>query len=75
LAKQWHDESNYIVILAVRNKEELSALFQKANIKNIKCVYFCEPDINNGVTAIVLAPGLDSRLLTGHIKLMGKENA
>lgn len=71
VTKDWHDNSNYIAVLAVDNEEKLIKLYQKAKARGVKCSCFYEPDMDDQLTAIVLEPGLDSKRLSGHIKLMG----
>jgi peptidyl-tRNA hydrolase len=71
ITKAWHDNSNYIAVLAVENEEKLIKLFQKAQARGVRCSCFREPDMDDQITAIVLEPGLDSKRLSGHIKLMG----
>ncbi len=73
ITREWHDKSNYIVILAVDNEEELLHIIQKAEAKNIRYIYFNEPDLDNEITAVVFEPGLDSRKLSGNIKLVGRD--
>ena len=70
LTKSWHDNSNYIAILAVESEGKLIKLFEKVKARGVRCSGFCEPDMNNQLTAIVLEPGRDSKRLTGRIKLM-----
>ena len=72
LAKEWHDKSNYIVILAVDDEDELISIMQKAEARNIWFACFNEPDLDDEVTAVVLEPGVDSRKLSGNIKLVGR---
>lgn len=74
LTREWHDKSNYIVILAVDNEDELASIIQRANARGILHTYFREPDLDNAITAVVLEPSLDSRKLSSHIKLAGSES-
>lgn len=71
LTKEWHDKSNYIVILAVDNEDQLVSIIQKASSKGILHTYFREPDLDNAITAVVLEPSLDSRKLSSNIRLAG----
>ena len=73
LTKNWHDISNYIVVLGLNNKYELFNLYNKAINKDIKCVKFIEPDLNDEITSIVLEPGINSKRLCSNIKLLGKQ--
>ncbi len=69
--KEWYKSSNYLALLSVENEKDLLSLLERAEKRNILCSYFREPDLDDEITAIVLEPGLDSRRLTSHIKLMG----
>lgn len=73
ITRDWHDKSNYIVVLAVDNEEDLVDIIQRAETKNIWFCYFNEPDLDDEVTVVVLEPGLDSRRLSSNIKLAGGE--
>lgn len=73
LTREWHNKSNYIVILAVDNEDELISIIQRAEARGIWCTYFNEPDLDDEVTAVVLEPGLDSRKLSSNIKLAGNK--
>lgn len=72
ITNQWHNESNYVVVLSVENEETLINLLMKAKNKNIKCSYFSEPDLNNALTCLVLEPTLDSKKICSNIKLLGR---
>lgn len=65
----WLDKSEYICILAAENETELSDLLQRAAELYIPSEGFREPDLNNSLTAIALAPGLESKKLCSHLKL------
>jgi len=70
--REWYAKSNYLAFLAVDNKEKLLNLIEKAIARKINIAIFREPDLDDQITAIVLEPGLDSRRLCSHIKLMGR---
>ena len=55
--KEWFEQSNYLGLLSVANEYELTQLIEKALLHGIKCSVFKEPDIDNQITAIALAPG------------------
>jgi hypothetical protein len=65
----WLDQSEYICILAAENEEELKNLMQQAAELYIPCEGFREPDLDNSLTAIALAPGEKSKKLCSHLKL------
>tara|TARA_R110000796_G_scaffold98092_1_gene205475 strand:- start:4907 stop:5233 length:327 start_codon:yes stop_codon:yes gene_type:complete len=73
LAKNWFNNSNYLIFLSVENEQELEKLISKANSNNINISIFREPDINNEITAIALEPCDWSRRHTSGIPLMRKE--
>ncbi len=67
--QQWFKVSNYLCLLSVKNEEELYSLVCKAKSLDIKVSVFREPDIENQITAIALAPGEKSKELCGKLKL------
>lgn len=71
ITREWRDNSNYIVILAANNENDLVSIIKKAEAREIRHTYFSEPDLDNQITAVVLEPGLDSRKLSSSIKLAG----
>lgn len=56
LAAQWLQESNFLIILSEENEERLIAFGKWIEQNNIPVTWFTEPDINDQVTAIALAP-------------------
>lgn len=72
LYKEWHDKSNYVCLLQIESERELFNLSIKAEELNIPYVKFCEPDLNNSLTAICLGPGLKTKKLLSHLKLAFK---
>lgn len=71
-SKQWYTESNYIIQLTCKNEDELKCYIDRAHKKQIKCVIFREPDLNNEITAICLEPSLNALKLIGSLPLMLK---
>jgi peptidyl-tRNA hydrolase len=67
--KEWMDSSNYLVVLQTKNEAELQELLEVAKEQNIICASFCEPDIDNQLTAICLGPSEASRKLCRNLKL------
>lgn len=61
--------SNYICILEAENEQSLINLLEKAKSREIANSYFQEPDFENTVTAIALAPGEQSRKLCSNLRL------
>lgn len=72
VAKDWNQNSNYLIYLTARDEEELEQLLQKAQFRDIRTTSFREPDINNELTAIALEPSQLSRKLVSNLPLMGK---
>ena len=68
-AECWYKESNYLGFLSVLNEEELNILIEKAEEKDIRYSVFREPDIENQITAIALAPGPAAKKLCSNLKL------
>lgn len=72
-SKEWFEKSNYLGFLSVPNEQELYSLIQKASERNIKCSVFREPDIDNQITAIALAPGEQTKKLCNRLPLALKD--
>ena len=68
-AKKWHEESNYIVSLSTENEQSLKNLISKLESKEITHVVFREPDIDNQITAVAIAPCDETRRLTSSFPL------
>jgi peptidyl-tRNA hydrolase len=66
---KWMDNSEYICILEIDNEAELVKLWEKSKQENIPSSSFVEPDYNNSLTAIALAPGPKSKKLCSNLKL------
>ena len=71
IAKHWHENSNYLIFLSVKDEERLKRLIDIAELNNIKHSVFREPDIGNEITAIALEPSSVSKKITSKIKLLG----
>jgi hypothetical protein len=69
ITKDWMNISNYICILEIDNEPALVKLWEKAKQENIANSCFVEPDFNNSLTAIALAPGPESKKLCSDLKL------
>jgi peptidyl-tRNA hydrolase len=67
--KVWHDLSSYIVILSVKDLEELHSLRTKLLSNQVSISEFYEPDINNELTAFTVSPinyEIASKLLSSY---------
>lgn len=53
---EWHTNSNYIVILAAKDEQDLLRLLEKSRKLGLKSSVFVEPDFGNEVTAIAFEP-------------------
>jgi peptidyl-tRNA hydrolase len=56
-AARWKNESNTIVMLTVDDEYQLLQLLNQAREQSISNSLFKEPDLQDAVTAIALAPG------------------
>lgn len=72
VARDWHENSNYLGQFSVADENDLGMLMEKAIGKGIKVVPFYEPDLNDELTAIALEPSLESRRITSSLPLMLK---
>ena len=72
-AQKWMDNSEYICILEIENEVELAALLEKAKRQDIPSSGFTEPDLNDSLTAVALAPSPESKKLCSSLRLALKE--
>jgi len=73
--KAWHDKSNYICALSVKNEAELESLIKKLHKKNIIHASFYEPDLGNQLTAVAIEPGTNSKKVCSSYPLALKKFA
>ena len=73
IAKTWYENSNYLGFLSVANENELMALAEQAAANDIHVSVFREPDVDNEVTAIAIAPGPKSKKLVSKLELALKD--
>lgn len=69
LAQAWIQESNFLIILSVKNEEELAALGKEADQLGLPVTWFTEPDIEDQLTAIAIAPSPQTVELTAKLPL------
>jgi peptidyl-tRNA hydrolase len=69
IAKNWHETSDYLVVLNIDNEEKLIELLNKANELNIKSSAYREQDLDMQYTAIALEPGIKTKKLCQNLKL------
>lgn len=53
--RSWFRGSNTIVILGVRNQDEILGVIKKARTLAVSHSVFREPDLNNEITAVAIA--------------------
>ena len=73
LAKDWYNNSKYLVFLSVNNQKDLLELTEKLSWKGILFSKFYEPDLDDELTAITLEPSSRARRVVSSIPLMLKE--
>ena len=72
ISKEWHETSNYICQLSVKDEKELYELGIRAEKKGLKIMRFYEPDLDNQMTAITIEPTEAARKFTSSIPLLFK---
>ena len=68
-AEHWYKQSNYLGLLSVADEQELTKLIEQAAANDIHFSIFREPDIEDQITAIALAPGPKSKKLCSKLQL------
>ena len=68
-AKHWIMASNYIVVLQTESEFDLQEIVRQAKEQGIEITLFREPDLEDELTAVALAPGEKSKKLCQHLKL------
>lgn len=71
----WMDTSNYLIIVCVPDEAALLALAGEAARRGIGYTAVREPDLDDTVTAVALAPGLAARRLCASLPLALREAA
>jgi hypothetical protein len=67
--KEWFEKSNYLGLLSVPDERALVNLLEQTTVHDIPLSIFREPDIDNEITAIALAPGAKSKKLCSRLPL------
>ena len=65
----WFNQSNYLGFLSVADESKLVELIDQAMQEDIRCSVFKEPDIDDQITAIALAPGPRTKKLCSKLSL------
>ncbi len=73
--QEWYENSNYIVVLSVRNELELKSLMEKVCLHGLIHSSFQEPDLNDELTAIAVAPSKAAKKLFSSLPLAMKESS
>ena len=68
-SKSWHEESNYLVILSVKSKEQLESILVSLEDTDLSFAPFYEPDLNNQLTAVAIEPGEQSKKFCSRFRL------
>jgi len=69
ISSQWQKDSNYICILNASSEAQLIDLMLAAQRQNIALSIFREPDMDNQITALALAPCVKAKKLCGRLPL------
>ena len=68
----WFKESNYLVVLEVKDEDSLKSQINSAELADLKFAAFYEPDLDNQITAVAFEPCDKSRNLFRRLPLAGK---
>lgn len=71
--REWFENSNYLVCLSVQDLPTLTQLFESAKALGLSATGFFEPDLNDELTAIAVAPSDDARRLLSRLPLALKK--
>lgn len=75
MTREWFTKSQYLVILSVPCEADLESLGRDADGLHLRVSRYCEPDLDNSLTAIALGPQEASRLLVARLPLAMREEA
>lgn len=68
-SREWHDTSNYLIVLSVSNEEELEKLYNRAIKHGLCALAFREPDINNQITSVAIEPSKEAKRICKKLSL------
>lgn len=71
-AGPWHKNSNYLVLLELKNEKQLELLIFNCEKYNLLHTVFREPDIGNQITAVAIEPSELTQRLVSKIPLLFK---
>lgn len=75
IAQAWVRDSNFLVVVAVPDEHALAELAARATEEGIATTLVREPDLDDQLTAMALAPGCEARRLCAEFPLALKESA
>ena len=73
ISKEWHDKSNYIVILAAKDEQDLLKVLERCRKACLHTSVFTEPDMDNQVTGIAIEPSEMTQKICSNLPLALKE--
>lgn len=71
--RAWYEDSQVLVLLAVPDEAALAALRDEAKALNLPVVSFHEPDMDDDLTAIAIAPSPKTSKLCAYLPLALRE--
>jgi len=72
VARTWHRDSQFLVVVNVPDEAHLLALSQTARALGVEVAQWHEPDVNGEATAIALAPVAAAKVLCSSLPLAGR---
>lgn len=63
VAEQWYTESNFLVVVSMKDEDALKELAENARFLGIKYSAVQEPDYKDAWTAVALEPGDTARMM------------
>jgi hypothetical protein len=69
-ASPWHEQSNYLAILAVKDENALKEFIERCKFRFLDHTVFREPDLNNSITAIAIEPCKETQKLVHKLPLL-----
>ena len=72
LSRDWMADSQYLVIVSVKDEQALVDLCLAANGQQLHTYLWSEPDLGDQATALALGPCEASRRLTANLGLHGR---
>jgi peptidyl-tRNA hydrolase len=69
LVARWHEQSQYLVVLAAPSEQALDELSRRALHRGVPHSVWTEPDLGDEVTALAFAPGSAARRLCANLPL------